>query len=55
MRMILDDSDNIPVKVDIFLDMRDVCKGMSSYVDFNEAVKNQSRVVKDSDEDIDNK
>jgi hypothetical protein len=40
MCIILDDSNNILVKVDIFLDIRDVCKRMSSYVNFNEAVKN---------------
>jgi hypothetical protein len=39
--------------MDIFLAMRDITKADTSYVDFNEAVKKQIAVVKESDEDSD--
>jgi hypothetical protein len=53
LRTVLDDSDNIPAKMDIFLAMRDITKADASYVDLNEAVKKQIAVVEESDEDSD--
>jgi hypothetical protein len=53
LRTVLDDSNNIPAKIDIFLAIRDITKADASYVDFNKAVKKQIAVVKESDKDSD--
>jgi hypothetical protein len=58
LRTILDDSNNILAKIDIFLAIRDITKVDTSYVNFNKAIKKQITVVKesnkDSNKDIDN-
>jgi hypothetical protein len=48
---VLDNSNNILAKIDIFLAIRDITKADTSYVDFNKAVKEQIAVVKESDKD----
>jgi hypothetical protein len=51
LRTVLDDSNNILAKIDIFLAIRDITKADTSYVNFNEAVKKQIAVVKESNKD----
>jgi hypothetical protein len=48
LRTVLDDSNNILAKIDIFLAIRDITKADTSYVNFNKAVKKQITVVKES-------
>jgi hypothetical protein len=51
LRTVLDDSNNILAKIDIFLAIRDITKVDASYVNFNKAVKKQIAVVKESNKD----
>jgi hypothetical protein len=53
LRTVLDDSDNILAKIDIFLAIRNITKADASYVNFNKAVKKQIAVVKESNKDSD--
>jgi hypothetical protein len=51
LRTVLDNSNNILAKIDIFLAIRDITKADASYVNFNKAVKKQIAVVKESNKD----